>query len=78
MHNGTICEWIEINKGTTKGSVSGPYIFCIFLNDREIEVLDGVSLSKYTDDSNLLAIVNDVGGRIWHYHNFWTGQMTMK
>ena len=61
MYNGTICEWIEVNKGTTQGSVSGPYLFCIFLNDLEIEDLDGVSLSKYADDSNLLAIVNDVG-----------------
>ena len=46
VYNGTICEWIEVNKGTTQGSVSGPYLFCIFLNDLEIEDLDGVSLSK--------------------------------
>ena len=52
---------IEVNKDTTQGSVSGPYLFCIFLNDLEIEDLDGKSLSKYADDSNLLAIVNDVG-----------------
>ena len=53
VYNGTICEWIEVNKDTTQGSVSGPYLFCIFLNDLEIEDLDGVSLSKYADDSNI-------------------------
>ena len=44
-------------KGTTQGSVM-PYLFCIFFNDLEIE---GVSLSKYAVDSNLLATVSDQG-----------------
>ena len=59
VHNGTICDWIEVNKGTIQGGVSGPYLFCIFLNDLEIEGLDGVSMSKYADDSNLLVTVSD-------------------
>lgn len=36
VYNGTTCEWIEVSKGTTQGSVSGPYLFCIFLNDLEM------------------------------------------
>ena len=61
VYNGTTCEWIEVSKGTAQGSVSGPYLFCIFLNDLEIEDLEGVSLNKYADDSNMLATVNDLG-----------------
>ena len=61
MYNGTTCEWIEVSKPTTQGSISGPYLFCIFLNDLEIEDLEGVSLNKYADDSNMLATVNDLG-----------------
>lgn len=26
VSNGTVCEWKEVNKGTTQGSVSGPEI----------------------------------------------------
>ena len=35
--NGLSCDWINVNKGTTQGRVSGPYLFNIFLNDLEID-----------------------------------------
>ena len=37
VYNSTTCQWKTVNKGTTQGSVSGPYIFNLFSNDLEIE-----------------------------------------
>lgn len=36
--NGLIGGWVQFNKGTTRGSVSGPHLFNIFLNDLKINI----------------------------------------
>ena len=36
--NNPCCIWKEVNKGTIQESVSGPYLFNIFLNDLETEL----------------------------------------
>jgi len=51
---GTVCDWKTINKGTIQGSVSGPYMFNVFINDLELNDSQNVTLIKYADDSNLL------------------------
>ena len=53
-----VCTWQAVNKGTTQGSVSGPYLFNVFLNDLNIFHNDVPVLFKYTDDSTILAPVN--------------------
>ena len=38
VYNGFEGQWREVNRGTTQGSVSGSYLFNVFINDLEIKV----------------------------------------
>ena len=51
------CDWKPVNQGTTQGSVSGPYLFNIFLNDLNITLGNHDALFKYADDSTIIAPV---------------------
>ena len=57
---------IQGYKGTTQGSISGPYLFNLFLNDLEIVGHEEISLFKYADDSTILVTISrdlpDVSG----------------
>ena len=57
VHNNHLHEWKGVNKGTTQGSVSGPYLFNVFLNDLEIKLGSTPALFKYADDSTIVAQV---------------------
>ena len=57
VHNTFSGLWKEVNQGTTQGSVSGPYLFNIFLNDLEIKNGSTTCLYKYADDSTIIAPV---------------------
>ena len=57
VHNNVICNWKPVNKGTTQGSVSGPYLFNIFLNDLEVKIDTEAVGFKYADDCTIIAPV---------------------
>ena len=46
-----------VNKGTTQGSVSGPHLFNLFINDLAIRDNDLTSIVKYADGTTLLVKV---------------------
>ena len=50
VYNNVICDWKHVNKGTTKGSVSRPYLFSIFLSDLQINMGGETVYFKYADD----------------------------
>ena len=54
VYNSFEGQWKKINRATTQGSVSGPYLLNIFINDLELVLGNQPALFKYADDSSII------------------------
>ena len=76
----SVCNWKTVNKGTTQGSVLGPYLFNVFLNDLEIKLGNETLGFKYADDCTIIApVYDDIDHSAELINQFvqWTGQNRM-
>lgn len=72
-----VCNWKTVNEGTTQGSVSGPYLFNIFLNDLEIKLGNETLGFKDADDCTIIApVYYDIDHSVDLISQFlqWAGQ----
>ena len=54
--NGESSNWVEVKSGVPQGSVLGPLLFIIFINDLDDNLLN--KLLKFADDAKLYGKVN--------------------
>ena len=67
---GSRSEWHEVKKGVPQGSILGPLLFDVFVNDM-FHFVDKCSLYNYADDNSISTAspcVHDVKDRLQQYH----------
>ena len=57
IYNSFQGQWKCVNRDSTQGSVSGPYLFSIFIHDLEISIDNRPALFKYADESTVVVPV---------------------
>ena len=67
--NGSLSEWLEVLSGIPQGTVLGPLLFLIYINDLP-DVCDSYSkMSLFADDAKIYTYINNVDDCISLQHN---------
>ena len=83
--DGSSSDWADVNSGIPQGSVYGPTLFLIYINDLPDVVHNFVKL--FADDAKLYAVVNTVDyaktvqddlSRIYNWSDIWQIRFNFK
>ena len=55
--NGKVSDWYDVNAGVPQGSILGPLLFLIYINDLSEELSSNAKL--FVDDTSLFSVIHD-------------------
>ena len=61
MLDGKCSEWLSVTSGVPQGSILGPVLFVLFINDMPDVVSEPSTLALFADDAKCHRAINDDG-----------------